>query len=505
VLGKQMSPIQEPVPAEVSGAGESSPQHLAGRTRGGAVWVVSSFGLGQVLRLGSNIILAAILMEDVFALMAIVTAVMVGLGMFSDIGLQTSVVQNSRGDEPDFLNTVWTLQILRGLVLFTATVLLAIPVSQFYGANDPNAYELRYLIPLVGLTALFEGLHSARLMTAARHLRIKEVTLIDFVVGPFSVILMVGLAWWMRSVYALAIASVLTSALNAYLSYRMLEGPRSRLCWNREVLRSVISFGKWIFLSTLITFLALQLDRLAMARFFPLVEVGVYSIAASLAVVVPTLVGRLQWSILFPWYSRMLEQGMSLPAAFARTRMASMVLASFLCSLLVAGSESFFDLAYDDRYAMGGVFLPILAVGAWFSCLENMYGSVFVASGRPKWTALTNVSKVVVFGLLLIPVAVFDLDIVAAAQFLAASELVRWLICHVLGHRLGLRNTRVELGMLALFLTVSLAGWWLVERVSMIAELHPFWRLAVLGCAISLLFAPLFYRHVLPLVRPRPT
>ena len=484
--------------------GEIAPAGLGGRARSGTLWIVTGFGLGQILRLVANVALAAILFEEAFALMAIVSAVMLGLAMFSDIGLQTNVVQNARGDDPDFVNAAWILQVMRGAGLFLIALALAWPLARFYGANDPKAHELLFLIPIVALTSLIDGFQSAKLMSAARHLRIREVTMIEFIVGPFNVVVMLLLAWYMRSVYALAIASVLSTALHALLSYRMLDGAPSRFRWDPTAVRTIISFGKWVFLSTLFTFLALQVDRLSMARLFPLAEVGVYSIAASLAVMVPTLVGRLQWSVLFPWYSRMLEQGMPLPQAFARSRMATTVFSTYLCVLLVAGAGSFFDLAYDQRYTMGGVLLPLLAAGAWFNCLENMYGSAFVASGRPKWTAITNASKVVTFVLLLIVVAAYEFDIVVAALFLAFSEVVRWLVCQWLGRRLGLRNARAELAMLAFFLSVSFAGWWLVERAPVVSDLHPFWRLAVLGSVISLVFAPLFYRHVLPLVRPRP-
>lgn len=476
---------------------------IGGRARSGTLWIITGFGMGQILRLVANVALAAILFEEAFALMAVVSAVMLGLAMFSDIGLQTNVVQNPHGDDPEFVNTAWTLQLIRGICLFLIALMLAWPLSRFYGANDPKAYELLFLIPIVALTSLIDGFQSAKLMTAAREMKIKEVILIDFVTGPFNVAMMLLLAWYMRSVYALAIASVLSTALHAVLSYSMLNGAPSRFRWNPTVVRTIISFGKWVFLSTLFTFLALQVDRLSMARLFPLAEVGVYSIAASLAVIVPTLVGRLQWSVLFPWYSRMLEQGMLLPTAFTRTRMATMTLSTYLCVLLVAGAASFFELAYDQRYTMGGVLLPVLAIGAWFNCLENMYGSAFVASGRPKWTAMTNASKVATFILLLIPLSLFHLDIAAAAVFLSASEVIRWLMCLWLGRRLGLRNARSELGMLLFFLLVSSAGWWVVERAPTVSELSPLWRLMVLGIVVTLLFTPLFFRSVLPLVRQR--
>jgi O-antigen/teichoic acid export membrane protein len=482
---------------------EPAVQSLGGRARSGTAWIVLAFGLGQVLRLGANVVLAALLFEEAFALMAIVSAVMMGLAMFSDIGLQTNVVQHPRGDEPDFLNTAWTLQVIRGICLFSVALILAWPLAQIYGANDPKAYELLYLIPIVALTSLIDGFKSAKLMTAARHLNIKEVIQIDFVAGIFNALVIVALAWYLRSVYALAIAAVLSTTLSAFLSYWMLKGPRSGFRWEAESIRAIISFGKWIFISTVITFLALQIDRLALAGTFPLAEVGVYAIAASLAAIIPALVGKVQGSVLFAWYSRMLQQGMPLPVAFARTHMAALVLSSYLCALLVSGASSFFALAYDDRYSMGGVLLPMLAIGAWFSCLETMYGAAFIASGRSKWVAITSAIKVGSYALMLIPLFLFKLDIATAAMFFAASEVVRIFCCQYLGRTLGLKNARVEGGMLTFFLLVSLTGWWMAAHAPFVSEIKPFWRLAVLGLFTTGLFLPLFLRFVIPLIRPR--
>jgi O-antigen/teichoic acid export membrane protein len=493
--------MSEPLAQNVAAASVTGT--LGSRARSGSMWIIGGFGLGQMLRMGANIALAAILFEEVFALMAIVTAVMTGLAMFSDIGLRTNVVQHPRGDDPDFLNTAWTLQVIRGVCLFLIAVLLAGPLAAFYAANDPRAHELRYLIPIVALTSLISGFQSHKILSAARHLKIREVTTIEFIVVAFQVAAMLSLAWYLRSAYALAIASVLSATLHATLSYWMLDGAKSRFRWDPSAVRAIVSFGKWVVLSTLLTFLAIQLDRLALAGMFSLAEVGVYSIAASLAVIVPTLAGSLQGGVLFPWYSRKIEEGMPLPVAFARTRTAMMTFSSYLCALLFAGAGSFFALAYDVRYTMGAVLLPVLALGAWFSCLETMYGATFLATGRPKWVALTSSVKVASFALSLVVLYAFSLNIVTAAIFLSLSEALRWVVCRSLGARLGLRNARAEFGMLAFFLAVSLIGWWLAQRAPVISELKPFWRLAVLGMFITALFSPLFLRFVLPLVRQR--
>lgn len=485
------------------GVNQLSASAFGDRARSGTRWIAVSFGLGQVLRLAVNITLAALLVEEAFALMAIVLAVMFGLAMFSDIGLKANVVQHERGDDPDFLNTAWTLQVIRGVLLFVMTLIVAWPLSKLYGANDPKAQELLYLVPIAGLGALVAGFESAKIMTAARHLRIKEVTKIEVWAGVTGAALMLLLAFIFRSVYALAIGSLISTSLQTLLSYHMLEGPKSRFRWQPESIKAIFSFGKWVFFSTFFTFSAFQIDRLAFGAMFPLNEVGVYSIAASLAIMVPSLISGLQHNVLFPWYSRMLAQGTALPTAFDKVRPATLIVSTYLCTLLVAGSTSFFELAYDERYALGGVLLPALAIGAWFACLDGMYNSAFLASGKPKWTAISSASKVMTFILLLIGISLLDLSIAWAAAGVVLTELARWLVSSTMGRRLGLRGFRLDVGAMVIFLVIAGAGWYLVHESLRNLGLHPFWRLALLGTITSLMFTPAFLRFVLPLIRKR--
>jgi len=471
------------------------------RARSGTIWIVVAFGGGQILRLAANIALAALLFEEAFALMAIVSAVMMGLAMFSDIGLKPSVVQNPRGDDPVFLQTAWTLQVIRGLVLFTCAVILAWPIARVYGGNDPLAYELLWLIPLVALGSITDGFLSSRLLSAARGMNIASVTKIEMLVQVSNAALMVGLAWYLRSVYAIAFAGLASSALRLWLSYAMLPGRSEQFRLDREAFRAIFGFGKWIFLSTLISFFAIQIDRLLLAAIFPLVEVGVYSIAASLALMVTVLNGALQSAIVFPWYSRMLDKGVLLQDAFRRTRIPLLLVVTFLVALLANGASSFFELAYDDRYAKGGDFLPVLAVGVWFSSLSGIYGSAFLAMGKSQWIAMVSAIKVSTFLLFLLLYLQFEYSIEMAVLAVLSAEVIATATSQYLGWKVGLRNLRMEILLLFLLLGALAAGWWLVHYLSWMAGQPPFARLLLVVLFQTCIFAPLAYRFVLPMLR----
>ena len=104
------------------------PVPLRARVLRAGAWTLGSYAAGQFIRLGSNLIMTRLLMPEMFGLMALAHVLIAGLHMFSDLGLHHSVVQHQRGDDPVFLDTVWTVQIVRGGVIWLAALGLSAAV-----------------------------------------------------------------------------------------------------------------------------------------------------------------------------------------------------------------------------------------------------------------------------------------------------------------------------------------------------------------------------------------
>ena len=109
------------------------PQRLSrkGLLARGSLWALLGYGGSQILRLAGNLVLWRLLYAEAFGLMAIVNVFMQGLAMFSDVGIGPSIIQNERGDDPDYLDTAWTIQALRGGALFVVAVIFADPGRAF--------------------------------------------------------------------------------------------------------------------------------------------------------------------------------------------------------------------------------------------------------------------------------------------------------------------------------------------------------------------------------------
>src|SRR5260370_33210440 len=80
-------------------------------------WTLASYILNLAIRFGSNLILTRLLAPEMFGVMTIAPIIIIGLAMFSDLGLKQNIVQSVRGHDTHFLNTSWTIQMLRGVLL----------------------------------------------------------------------------------------------------------------------------------------------------------------------------------------------------------------------------------------------------------------------------------------------------------------------------------------------------------------------------------------------------
>ena len=88
----------------------------------GAVWTVGGFAFMQVLRFVLSPIVTRLVSQHVFGVINLANLFIQGLHMFSDLGIRQCVVNSSRGEDPTFLNTAWTLQVMRGSVLWVMTL-----------------------------------------------------------------------------------------------------------------------------------------------------------------------------------------------------------------------------------------------------------------------------------------------------------------------------------------------------------------------------------------------
>jgi O-antigen/teichoic acid export membrane protein len=427
----------------------------------GSLWIMSGYGISQALRMGSNLILTRLLFPEAFGLMALINVFMQGLAMFSDVGIIPSIVQNKRGDEPIFLNTAWTIQVMRGFALSACAAIIAWPVSLIYG--EPR---LLTMLPVVGLTAAIAGFNSTAVPLANRHLQVGKVTVLELVNQSCSLTILAILAFAFRSVWSLVLGTVAGALINLIMSHILLGRRRHRFAWDAECRKALFHFGRWVFLSTVLTFLAGQADRLTFAKMIPLDKFGVYNIGLMIAMVAFNVISKIGTSIAFPAFSKIHGKGSALTSAFHRIRMPIMTMGAFTTAIMLSGGPAFINLLYDKRYEGAGWIVQYLAVVVWMQMLESINGEALMAVGLPNWVAAGVGAKVV--GLLVaIPIGFYLGDFQGAIIGLATAELLKYIVSALGTHRIGLNVWLRDIGLsIAITISALLTG----EAVQLVAR-----------------------------------
>ncbi len=353
---------------------------LLARAARGSTWTAMSFFVAQGARFASNLILARLLFPEAFGIMALVSMLLIGLMLISDMGIAQSVMQSKRGDEPAFLDTAWTLQIIRGVVLWLAACALAYPAAAFYDQGI-----ITVMLPVAATALLFAALEPIRVETANRHLLLGRVMVLDLIATVSGIVIMVLLAWITRSTWSLIAGWVATSAIRMALMWLFLPGRGNRLMWEKTAGSELLHFGVWIFLSSICGLLVLQGDRAILGKFLSIDGLGIYNIGMFLAGFPLMLAAMITSRVLIPLYREHLNE----EDQTARNRLFKLryLLTAFMLAVL-------FFLAligpwvaqtlYDDRYlAVGGIVVAIASV-QMITVVSITYDQAALATGDSR-------------------------------------------------------------------------------------------------------------------------
>jgi O-antigen/teichoic acid export membrane protein len=422
----------------------------------GTIWTLIGYGSAQVVRLGSNLILTRLLTPEFFGLMAIVNTLKIGIELFSDLGISQSIVNTKRGHDPVFLNTAWTLGVVRGVLIWLLCLLITWPMAHFY-----NESRLLWLIPIVGISSVVDGFTSNSRHILHRQMDLGKLTVFNLTTQILSALTLIVLVYLNDSLIVLAIGVVISSIYVTIGSYWLIPGYRDRFAWDKDSVHEIISFGKWMFLASGMMFLNEQTDRLILAKLLSFKILGIYTVAYTLAGIPREIIKQISYKVIFPAISNQSD----LPRSTLRSkiiRQRHLVLigfAIFLATLVTCGDMVIATL-YDRRYEEATWMMPILACGIWFSVLFYTISPALLAIGKASYSAQSNLAGFLMVAVGL-PLSFFNFGVLGAIILIALSDLPLYLVNIYALKREQLsclaqdiQMTVYFIGILALFITI---------------------------------------------------
>ncbi|WP_289281967.1 MULTISPECIES: oligosaccharide flippase family protein [unclassified Methylophaga] len=348
----------------------------------GSLWTIGGYGLAQLFRLASNVIMAKFLFPEAFGLMTLVMVFMQGISMFSDIGITPSIIQNKRGNDQIFLNTAWTIQVFRGFVLWAIALVGAYPYSILY--NEPL---LAWMLPVASLSAIIAGFNSTSLASSNRDLNLRNITLLELIAQFFSISVMILWVVISPTVWGLVVGGLVNALVKMLLSQFWIAKTRNRFQWEREAASSLFKFGRWVLASTALTFFARQIDRILLGYLIGAATLGVYSIAAMFKETASKTAQMLGSRVLFPSYSRLIRENdhKRLYIALRKARLFMIVMTWSVAIALITLGNQIIDWLYDARYDDAIWMVKILPLDLFIGVLSMTYHNVYLAKGKSSY------------------------------------------------------------------------------------------------------------------------
>ncbi|MBK9253804.1 MAG: oligosaccharide flippase family protein [Proteobacteria bacterium] len=246
-------------------------------------------------------------------------------------------------------------------------------------------YNQAALFPLVaacGLSFALAGFTHIGYTVAIRDLDFRKLALIDNTAAFVSFIAAVVIGYMYRSVWALVISFVVAAATKTVMSYVVQS---TRLSWefNRKIAAELLTYGRYITGSTILLFIASEIDTAMVGKLLDLKSLGFYSVAFMLANFPPVHVAYAVSNIMFSAYSRMQDDEERLANAFLRVMafVASLVL-PVMAGMAVAAS-SLIEVVYGKGWLDAVLPFQILCIYGGVHAIVTVNGYMFNAIGRP--------------------------------------------------------------------------------------------------------------------------
>jgi O-antigen/teichoic acid export membrane protein len=446
-------------------AGKSAPEHKTLRQRAlrAGAWSAAGYGLSQTIRLGSNLIMTRLLAPEMFGVMAIATMLTVVLGLLSDIGLRPSIVQSHRGNDPLFLDSAWMLQIARGAILWLVAVMLAtalhaanlngmVPGNTVYGSP-----QLPLVIIVTSFAAVISGFQSMSMATAQRNFDQKRLNQIALLGQLAGLVVMVPLGLATRSIWALVSGGLVAALVTTVLSHTWMAGHRNRMRWEKEAVRELIGFGKWVFVSSGVYVLAANGDRILLGVFVDAHVLGLYAIAVLIVNAIEGGLTRLFAIVSLPALSEIARnEPTRLREVYYKMRLPADLLLLFASGLFYAAGHLVINVLYDARYADAGGMLQVLSLSL-FTVRFGVAHQIYLALARPRYLAIINLVRCAAL-YSLVPACYLVGGTTAAIWAVALHALATVPLIFYFNFRLRLIDLRLELIVLPAMVAGYLLG-----------------------------------------------
>lgn len=350
-------------------------QDIRSRLAKGAVLVVVARAAGNLVQFGSTLVLARILLPADFGLVALATATLIILKSVTDMSLTEALIQHP-SPTPAHLDTAFTLNALRGVLLMVGLAAAAFPLALM--TREPR---LLLLLLVLSPSVALESLVNPRLALKTKDLIFWQLLVVNLGQKLLGAIVCVAAALVWRNYWALVVGQLASQAVTPVISFVLV---RYRPRFSLRHVKEILSFSVWLTLSQALNQINWRFDNFLVGSLLGRTALGYYSVGDNLATM-PTREATMPlWATLFPAFARVREFPDQLARAYqrAQTLLTAVAVPLGVGTALIAAP--LVRVALGEKWLAATLVVQVLAPAATLQTMGSLAQSLGLAVGESR-------------------------------------------------------------------------------------------------------------------------
>ena len=372
---------------------------LGERAIKGGLWVFSLRIVGRIFQLARIIVLARLLSPNDFGLFGIALLVLSTLETFSQTGFMQALIQKKEDTKP-YLDTVWTVGLIRGF-LIAAILFFAAPYVAIFFKSPPAEPILK----VIGLAIILHSLTNIAVIYFEKELEFHKYFTYQFAGIIVDVTVAISAAFLLRSVWALVFGLLAGNLVRCIASY-LIDTYRPRLYFDFPKAKDLIEYGKWILGSSILIFLVTQGDSIFVGKLLGVTMLGFYQIAYRISNMPATEITHIISQVTFPAYSKLQDSIYKLRKAYLKVLQVTAFLSFLIAGLIFILAPDFTKIFLGERWMP---IVPVMRVLVFVGLVRSIAataGFIFYAVGKPKIDTKLQIVRLLVMVFLIYPLTI---------------------------------------------------------------------------------------------------
>ncbi|BAU54356.1 lipopolysaccharide biosynthesis protein [Mucilaginibacter gotjawali] len=377
----------------------------------GVFWTFSQQLSVQAINLGVQILLARILLPQMFGLIAMLQIFLSVGNTLLDGGMASSLIRTENPDQDDY-STVFFINLFCSIGIYGLVFLLAPGIGHFY--SQPI---LSPIVRIYTLSFIIQALVAVQTTKLTKEMNFKLQMYMQIPSVLVGGIVGIALAMQGYGVWSLVWMNLVRSFLFMIQHwFRSNWFPSPRL--NKEKLKYHFSFGYKLTLSGLVTSLYYNLYTVVIGKLFSVTQLGFYNQANTLSMFPTANLSTALLKVTYPMFSALQNNNEKLKLVYKRLTLLVFFGVTPIMIILALAADPLFRILLTNKWSPATPYFQVLCISAIIYPYSMFNITIIPAKGRSDIHFKAELIKKGVSTLVLIPLIYFGLwGIISASVF----------------------------------------------------------------------------------------